>query len=305
MENLKEVICIVNPDDQYNINQHPNPDNDYCITPYEVKALKERDREVNVPDKYIKEGIILMKRPGTSKEYYYRTSASESEIVRARISNVELILSYLGASHSTMDEEKTTTQEKNTDVKVDAEVDVPAGGVNVKNNTEVSKKNAASSNYEIKSSSSWKGCYTRETFKMAVELAKSTGLYEDEEIKNLIEMRNPDHPNKIEKKTRYVRLREDLKKQIEVAEKLSVNVQQYVNAKIEVDVKTDSHYNIQETCSFCVDFGALIEDPQKVLTIEANSYEDTTTKKSYKALYIALCCVATTIAVAACVFFLL
>jgi len=272
---LKPVVCIVNPDDKHNISRQPDSHClEYCITPYEIAKLKEEG--VIFPDDKLIEGMILMKKPGNSKEYYYRTADDEYRLITERISNIELILSYLGAYQSNLHEETSQKNVKSltTDVKVEGEgkAGLTPTPINVESETKVSTEKDANNHIEIDSSVKWKGAYTRESYEKAKEIARDSGLEQDEVIRNLIEMRDPSHPNPIDEKIYSFNLRSDFKNNCSVAADVKATFDGLLSANINVNVEVNSQLEKMEYGDIKVAFGKLEE---KQLSVTSNAEGNT------------------------------
>ena len=287
---LRPVICILNPDDKYYLQNDSNCTDSlpYCVTIKDVRDLKNRG--VDIPDIYVKENTILTQLPGKNK-YIFRKPEDENSMIESRIKTVGVILSYLGAKSCSISFSSSNKADSDSHVGVGVNVDVngKAGdgttsaeqGVDV--DTKVNVNNSQSSVNEMKLLliNTWPGNYTEDGYKRAKELALESGLDEDPGIKSLLEQRNPYHPSPVSSSRYKIELYSSMKKSLEIATNIQVGVSKSlnlpmgvgasgsVNVGIDVNVEKNSYAENHEIMDMRIEFGPFT--PKKVIVVEKDN----------------------------------
>lgn len=250
---LKPAICVLNPDDVYNLRKNHPEDSFYCVTPHEV--LKLQKQGVTIPaSPHLQERLVLTREPkGTG--YYFRTDETDSRIINERCLAIEAILSYLGGKEFYYSETSSFKSNKNTDVGVGASV--KKGGFEGDNQTNVDVGSNEGGNGSKMVVAQWSGKYTQSGYNRAVELARVNGLINDPTIAALLEQRLPTHPNPIDSQEYHVNVTADLDKSIHVLEDVSANLKGKVGGHLTVDVSTSRKMDQSATVDFFVSFGPI------------------------------------------------
>ena len=264
-KDLKPALCILNPDDVYNIKNNYAEESYYCITPYEV--LEMQSQGISFPvEPHLQEGLVLTRDPHGSG-YYYRTDETDCRVINERCLAIEAILSYLGGIEFRYSE-TSSFRSKHT-IDIDVEVGGKKSGVEVDTNTNVNiSTNQGETGGKIVSAK-WSGNYTHEGYLRAVELAKANGLISDPTIATLLEQRLPSHPNPISSQEYHVNVTADLDKSVHVLEDISANLKDKISGHLKVDVNTSRKVDQSATVDFFVSFGPIpIEVSQKTIEDE-------------------------------------
>ena len=269
-QDLKPAICILNPDDVYNLKHNHAENSYYCITPYE--ALEMQRQGITLPvEPHLQEGLVLTREPH-GNGYYYRTDETDCRIINERCLAIEAILSYLGGKEFRYSE--TSSFRFSSSVDVDVNLGGQKSGNEINTNTEFDKQTNQGGNEGKKVFAHWSGQYTHEGYLRAVELAKLNGLSSDPTIATLLEQRLPSHPNPISSQEYHVNVTADLDKSIHVLEDISANLQGIIGGQLKVDVNTSRKVDQSSTVDFFVSFGPIpvevtqraIEDEKRVNT---------------------------------------
>lgn len=264
-QDLMPALCILNPDDVYNLKNYHAEDSYYCITPY--KALEMKSQGISFPvEPHMQEGLVLT-RESTGKGYYYRTDETDCRVINERCLAIEAILSYLGGKEFRYSE--TSSFRSKHSVDVDVAVGVKKGGIEVDNTTDVDIHTSQGETGDKTVSAQWSGNYSHEGYLRAVELAKVNGLSTDPTIASLLEQRRPSHPNPITSQEYHVNVTADLDKNIHVLEDISANLKDKISGHLKVDVKTSRKVDQSSTVDFFVSFGPIpTEVSQKAIEDE-------------------------------------
>lgn len=255
---LDEVLCVLNPDDIYNLQNYYGESSAFLATPYEIQDLK---KEQWLMPLNLKEGAIITRHP-YKKEYFFLNEQTEDKIALDRISLIGTILSYLGAKNFKVCQ--TSLQFNDKTKKYNAGVDVSVLMGDFSGEVTSSKSDKITEQFTIKNTSEWPGTYTRKGYKRAVEIAKWSGLDKDGDLSSIIEQRNPDHPNALSTRTYSIDVRSDL----EQCRNTSIDLKATVK-RCNINVDLNGGYNSEEkssrhnTFDFEVEFGPLIESPSK------------------------------------------
>lgn len=247
---LKPAICVLNPDEVYNLREMHAEDSYYCVTPHEALALQERG--VSFPaTPHLQEGLVLTKLPN-GLGYYYRTDETDSRVINERCLAIEAILSYLGGKEFRYSESSSFRSHHKVDV--DVEAGFKRGGTELDNSTEVGTEEAQGASGDKAVTAFWNGKYTKEGYARAVDLAKTNGLYTDPAISALLEQRSPKHPNAILLQEYHVNVTADLDKNVHVLEDIKANLKGKIRGNLKVDVQTSRKIDTTSTVDFFVSF---------------------------------------------------
>ena len=116
-QDLKPALCILNPDDVYNLKNNHAEDSYYCITPYE--ALEMQSRGITFPvEPHLQEGLVLTREPH-GRGYYYRTDETDCRVINERCLAIEAILSYLGGKEFRYSETSSFRSKHSADIDVE------------------------------------------------------------------------------------------------------------------------------------------------------------------------------------------
>lgn len=252
-QDLKPALCILNPDDVYNLKNNHAADSYYCITPYEV--LEMQSQGISFPDEpHLQEGLVLTRKPH-GRGYYYRTDETDCQVINERCLAIEDILSYLGGMEFRYSETSSFRSKHSLDIGVEAEG--KKGGFEIGNNTEI-KTITNQGNIGRKTvAAKWSGNYTQEGYERAIEKAKDHGLISDPAIAALLDQRRPSHPNPIASQEYHVNVTADLDKSIHVLEDISANLHDKIGGHLKVDVNTSRKVDQSSTVDFYVSFGPI------------------------------------------------
>ncbi len=261
-QDLKPALCVLNPDDVYNLRKNNANDSYYCVTPYE--ALELQNQGVSFPiEPHLQEGLVLT-RESQGCGYYFRTDETDCRLINERCLAIEAILSYLGGKDFRYTETSSFKSQGSTDVNVG--LGGKAKGIDINTKTDVKNNLNIDDNSNKTVSAKWSGNYTQEGYLRAVELAKINGLIADPTIAALLEQRIPSHPNPIESQEYHVNITADLDRNIHVLEDISANLRDKVNGHLKVDVSTSRKVDQASTVDFFVSFGPIpIEVSQKAI----------------------------------------
>jgi len=264
-QDLKPALCILNPDDVYNLKNNHAEDSYYCITPYE--ALEMQSHGITFPvEPHLQEGLVLTREPH-GRGYYYRTDETDCRVINERCLAIEAILSYLGGKEFRYSETSSFRCKHSADI--DVELGGKKSGIEVDNTTGVNTHTNQGEKGDKSVTAQWSGNYTHEGYLRAVELAKVNGLITDPTIAALLEQRLPSHPNPIASQEYHVNVTADLDQSIHVLEDISANLQDKVGGHLKVDVNTSRKVDQSATVDFFVSFGPIpIEVSQKAIEDE-------------------------------------
>lgn len=262
---LKPAICILNPDDVYNIKEMHAEDSYYCITPFEAISL-QKEGVILPSDPFLQEGLVLTKVPDRA-EYYYRTDETDCRVINERCLAIEAILSYLGGKEFRYSE--TSSFKANHKVGVDVGLEFEKSNLDANNGTNVNVEDATGSSGDKTVSAQWGGRYTHEGYLRAVELARVNGLASDPAIAALLEQRTPKHPNPISLQEYHVNVTADLDKNVRVLEDINAKLKDKISGGLKVDVRTSRKIEKASTVDFFISFGPIpVEEAQKAHDIE-------------------------------------
>ena len=268
---LQRVICVLNPDDVYQITELTDSENKpYYITPYEIKQLKEQG--IAFPQN-INEGTILSLSPDL-KSYYEQTQEKEVDIIHHRILEIQNFVSLLGAKE--FDITSSSKEEYSKIVGVDVGVGASVGMGNVASvsgqvDTNVKKNNQNKNEEKLSVSAEWEGNFTKEGYDRAVEIAQESGIINLPVIRYLLDQRNPKHPNPIGRQTYSVDLLTDLAKNMEVATKLQADIKilsTHVHAHANVDVNREERLASHKAFEFVATFGHVKPSGREIIDVE-------------------------------------
>ena len=249
-QQLKPVVCIMNPDDIYWIREHSNIKlAENLLTPYEAQELVEQG--VSFP--VFKDNVIFMINPLEEGKYIERTESTDEDIIEKRINAIEVIVSYLGGKRFKAISKRK--KEKGRSTQVGVNVKVETSKVDINSQTEVEKKTGSTDGTEIFVSADFEGEYSVENYYIAEAIAKQYGLDNDSEIQKLLKLRHPSNCNTVRRQTYRVNTCKDLKDNLKVAEELKVGVLKAVNVGVEANVNTSSDERYIEVFEFEVEFG--------------------------------------------------
>ena len=258
---LKPAICVLNPDDVYNLRKYQNDDSSfYCLTPYEVLELQKSG--VKFPTSpHLSEGLVLTKVRDHAA-YYFRTEDTDCRIINERCLAIEAILSYLGGKEFAYSETSSFTGNRHTGIGVEAEFKKQPLKVENETKVDVDVEIALGDDKLVRGL--WSGKYTLEGYERAQKLAEAHGLNSDPQIVSLLEMRNPKHPNPIERQEYHVYVTEDLDKNVSVLEDIKAKVSKKIGGELKVDVKNSRKESRASTVDFYVSFGPIpVEEAEK------------------------------------------
>lgn len=250
-QQLKPVVCIMNPDDIYWIKEHSNMIKlaDNLMTPYEAQKLVEQGVEFPV----IRDNVVFTLNPLEECKYIERTESTDTDIIEKRINAIEVIISYLGGKHFKAISKRKSEKSKDTQVGVKIKVETPK--VDVDSTTDVKNQSSLQDETEVFVSADFKGEYSVGNYKIAVATAQQYGLDNDSEIQKLLKLRHPSNCNAVQRQTYRVNTCKDLKDNLKVAEDLKVGVMKAVKVGVEANVNTSSDERFSEFFEFEVAFG--------------------------------------------------
>ncbi len=265
-KDLKPAICILNPDDVYNLQKNYPEGSYYCITPHQALELQEKG--VLFPSSpHLQEGLVLTKEIN-GNGYYFRTDAEDCRIINERCLAIEAILSYLGGKEFRYSENSSFRSSNDTDTHVEVGVDFKNKGGG-KSATDVDTGTEIGQTGEKTVVAMWSGKYTHSGYLRAVELARINGLSSDPAISALLEQRTPTHPNPIDSQEYHVNVTADLDKNVHVLEDLNANIKGKISGNLKVDVSTSRKMSQTSTVDFFVSFGPIpIEETKETKVIE-------------------------------------
>lgn len=264
-QDLKPALCILNPDDVYNLKNNHAEDSYYCITPYE--ALEMQSQGISFPDEpHLQEGLVLTREPH-GRGYYYRTDETDCRVINERCLAIEAILSYLGGKEFRYSESSSFRSKRTLDI--DTEAGGKKNGIEIDNKTGVNTHTNQGDTGDKSVTAQWSGNYTHEGYLRAVKLAEVNGLINEPAIATLLEQRLPTHPNPIASQEYHVNVTADLDKSIHVLEDISANIQDKIGGHLKVDVNTSRKVDQSTTVDFFVSFGPIpLEVSQKAIEDE-------------------------------------
>lgn len=251
VKKLKDVVCVLNPDEKFRLQHYCHADVSGVVTPYEMESLKSEGFEMPM----IRENQIYLLHP-YKRKYIEFTEKGEDDIVLERINRLETILSYLGGKNMRVLSESLELNDKSRMVEVHAGVDHPVAGGEISVENDDNQKTTDETRVETKSC--WPGFYTIEGYRKALELAKQYKLDTDSTVEGLLLQRGPDHPNPIKEKEYSVDVRGDLEQMRNIAVDIKANLK-----KVGTEVALSGAYKIEDkqtrhnTFDFAVSFGEL------------------------------------------------
>ncbi len=259
-EELKTAICILNPDEVYNLrNNHPS-DGYYCITPYEALELQKSGIEFP-SEPHIQEGLVLI-RNTNNDGYYYRTEETDARIINERCLAIEAILSYLGGKEFRYSE--TSSFRSDVSNSINAEASVKKATWSAEASAEDKKTESQETVGKKSASAKWGGHYTHKGYLRATELAKENGLLNDPTIAMLLEQRTPDHPNPIEEQEYHVAITADLDQNLHTLSDLTFGLKGLVGVDLKVDIKSSRKVGQASTVDFYVSFAPIPQEEKEV-----------------------------------------
>ena len=298
-QDLKPALCVLNPDDVYNLRKNNANDSYYCVTPYEVLELKSQG--VSFPyEPHLQEGLVLT-REAQGCGYYFRTDETDCRIINERCFAIEAILSYLGGKDFRYSETSSFRSKESLSVNVGAGVKKSGNELGIESS--VNKGHQIGNDGEKALKGEWRsGNYTIEGYRRAVELAKVNGLINDPTIATLLEQRQPGHPNPIKSQEYHINVTADLDNNIHVLTDIRANLKDKIGGELKVDVNASRKVDQASTVDFFVSFGPIpIEVSQKAI-------EDDKRQKSKKLgtkwIWPAIAIAMTIIAIASVLFYL-
>lgn len=281
-QQLKPVVCIMNPDDIYWIKEHSNMLKlaDNLLTPYEAKKLIEQ----GVAFPVIRDNVVFTLNPLEEGRYIERTESTDADIIEKRINAIEVIVSFLGGKRFKAISKRKTEKGRDTQVGVKIKVETPK--VDVDSNTDIECQSSLMDETEMFVSADFEGEYSIENYKIAVATAKQYGLDNDSEIQKLLKLRHPSNCNAVRRQTYRVNTCKDLKDNLKIAEDLKVGVMKAVNVGVEANVNTSSDERYSEYFEFEVEFGSVRKSQKETGENLINSGASKSVhEKSYKWLF--------------------
>lgn len=279
---LKPAVCILNPDDVYNMKANFANDSYYCITPYE--AVDMQNQGISFPvDPHIQEGLVLTRNPD-GDGYYYRTDESDGRIINERCLAIEAILSYLGGKEFRYSESSSFKSNLSSGITVD--VNAKRWCNSIDNTTQENKSTSEQECKDKAVAAQWSGNYTHAGYLRAVELAKSNGLISDPTIAALLEQRLPSHPNPIAAQEYHVNITSDLDNNIHILEDLSINIANKIGVGLKVDLNSSRKLDSSSTVDFFVSFGPIPQEVSKMAQEKEEARLLHNEKKGFKWLWV-------------------
>ena len=251
VKKLKDVVCVLNPDEKFRLQHYCGADVSGVVTPYEMESLKSEGFEMPI----IRENQIYLLHP-YKRKYIEFTEKGEDDIVLERINRLETILSYLGGKDMCILSESLELNDKSRMGEIHAGVDHPVAGGEMSGEMEDEQKNK--DEISVATKSCWPGFYTIKGYRKALELAKQYKLDTDSTVEGLLLQRGPDHPNPIEKKEYRVDVRGDLEQMRNIAVDIKANLKK-VGTEVALSgaYKTEDKQTRHNTFDFAVSFGEL------------------------------------------------
>ena len=280
-QQLKPVVCVMNPDDIYWMENHGEISkySGNIITPYEAKAIEE-SQNVQFPE--IRENVIFMLDPLEGNKYIERTESSDADIVEKRINAIIVIVSLLGGKNFKIKSERQLMLNDKKQVGVDVKVNV-LKKVKLDSDTEVDLSKVLSGENRIVATAKFEGIYSDKNYYKAVALAQQYGLVNDPTINTFLSTRHPDNPNPCLSQTYMVNTCKDLKENLKVAEALKVDVKKALNVNVDVNVNTSHDERYVESFEFEVEFGPVVRETPTPPLLQIKNTDSG--KKSRKWLY--------------------
>ena len=249
-EKVKAVICVLNPDDKLFIESYSgNNDNkaliDTVITPIDVCELKKKG--YSFPSENTENSILCIDPKGENK-YIKRSAESDQDAIVYRIKSLESILQLLGGKNFVVKKEITCMSQRNSHSNCEIEGNFKGYGGEVKVGTD--NRDASSVSEKGEGTSVWKGQYSMDDYKSALELAKQTGLDKDPVISSLIEKRDPCRQNILYKETYTYHVCSDLKEARDTCVEVSAKVLSILSLDVNVDKCSNISVDNEETFEY-------------------------------------------------------
>lgn len=222
---MEDVYYIMNPDDKYVLQNFKNFEYaERIMTPYDLE--KKKDDGFIIP-KIIKEGQVITKHPYRN-EYIYLDEEKEDEITLERIRFFGTILSYLGAKelHISLTGSLLNDEKKNQRLVASIGAIIPEKSIKGGLGFERQRKEAELIRKDLKidSFSKWRGVYTKQDYKKALEIANQYGIKTDSIIDSMIKQRNPLMSNQTEEFHEFFDVRSDIEKSMSFSRTLKAKI---------------------------------------------------------------------------------
>lgn len=243
---LKSVICVLNPDDVYKIKE--NNDSQYkdnLMTPYEFKKFKEDNVGISFPET-IKEGAFLVLSKNKDCYSLIKDIEESEEInISKKVCTIQQIVSYLGGVDFKAEDQFSEESLKNSQKRINGEIGVAAGensaNMSAHWNQETENAQKIYGKAEIESHSI--GKYTKNGYDGAVKIAKETGLYNLPMIESILRLRSSDNPNLLQNNTYEVSLNSEFSKKLKVVLGIYASIQTIYPYGGSVKLDIDKEYS--------------------------------------------------------------
>lgn len=270
VEELEDVVCVLNPDDIYYLQNYQSHAKKDLVSPYDLQCWRENG--IQVPK--VSEGSILIKHP-FANSYVVLDDNKEEDIVLDRINKIEEILSYLGGTEFEVIHTCSRKYHIKKDTDFNAGVDVKSksedgDGNNGNGKLGVNVGKESENNFETTHTdhTQWTGGYTPEGYREAMAIAVENKLDKDPVIKSILIQRNPEHPNPIALKEYSVDVKSDIIKRKKIAVDLEADINKElvnINASLGFSHNVDEKMSERTTHDFKVKFNPI---ERKVLPLE-------------------------------------
>lgn len=262
VEELEDVVCVLNPDDIFYLQNYQSHTKKDLVSPYDLQCWRENG--IQVPK--VSEGSILIKHP-FANSYVVLDDSKEEDIVLDRINKIEAILSYLGGTEF----EVIHTCSKKYHIKKDTDFNA---GIDVKPNKSSEKSANFNAGLDVNvckegendfktthtNHTQWTGGYTPKGYREAMAIAVENKLDKDPVIKSILTQRNPEHPNPIALKEYSVDVKSDIINSKKTAIKLAADIKTKmlsINPSLGFSRNVDENSSEQTTHDFRVKFNPI------------------------------------------------
>lgn len=283
----KPIICVLNPDDIYRINNSNNnseaiagvaPYRQNCVSPLDTASLTKAGYEFS---NGVMENTVFCIDPTNKNRYIKRTIESDENAISWRIQILEEILSLIGGKNYRITHD--VRYKKENSLKVDSGIDmkyIGSEGTNSGNaGCNVDKADDSSIDKHYSGAATWPGSYSPENYTKACAIAVSTGLDQDPNIHSILQQRAPDHVNALTTKEYEYKIMSDLHKRVETIAKLSAGLGEALGISMNADVNQSEAMQNEESFRFEVEFCPI--PVQEIKQVELNN-------KKRKTVYVVL-----------------
>lgn len=285
---LEPVYVIVNPDDKKVLERYKQAElqeriRNYggsvysIIDPYELSNKIENGQIRIAENNLAGEGDVIFKTNGNTY-HILRDKDTIDTILEGRIVAIQSVVNLLGGFHFKALNHFSINKngEISTILSAGAKFTTSAdrGSQPIDANGSLNAGYTSSDNIQFKEEveQTANGVLTPETYQKAIEKANEYNLIKLGEyntfIGELIEQRNPEHPNSVTRQTHSIELTFDIRREIDLGINLSVTISELLNANL----KNESKFRLSENASykfaFEAEFGEVISEGFKEDTLK-------------------------------------